>query len=650
MAKKTEKAKQSALIKLVKELKESKAELKESERRHRELFRHIRSGVAIYEAVDGGRDFIFKDFNKAGETIDRIKKEKLIGKKVTSVFPGAKAMGLVKHLREVWMTGVSVSLPESVYEDKRLGKTWRSNYLYRLPTGEVAAVYSDIPERDKAAEDLERLFDLATAMVCIVNFKGYFTKVSPAFMDVLGYSEKELLSKPFIRFVHPDDRASTLAEMGKIVKGKAVYRFMNRQVCKDGSRKFLEWTAHPVVKDRILFAIAYDVTERERALEETKRERDKISAIIQGMVNGLFVVDRQGKIVLFNKAAEIMSGYRMEDAIGKHYSKVMTFISENNKTSASASIEASLATGEIRTVTTRATLVNRSGNEIPVENSVAPLVGSEGEVFGCVVIFQDSTREHEIDQMKSEFISIATHQLHTPLTGIKWFIELLLAGRAGSLLKRQREYLINVHESNERMIRLINDLLNVSRIESGERISMNKEPVNVIKLFSQIISENISLARQNQISIVKCKGAPRSLILPVDEGRMRLAVSNILNNAIKYSKRGGRVEIGCEKEKDKEITFWIKDEGVGIPRKQQRRVFEKFFRADNIITKVTEGTGLGLYIAKSIIEAHGGRIWFESKEDEGSTFFFTISRNAKKEKRNKRKRRTDRVKRKEALA
>ena len=236
-----------------------------------------------------------------------------------------------------------------------------------------------------------------------------------------------------------------------------------------------------------------------------------------------------------------------------------------------------------------------------------------------------SLEREQIEQMKSEFVSVASHQLRTPLTGIKWFVELLQKGKAGKLLKDQKDFLEQIRESNERMIALVEELLNVSRIETGRKFEIKKVPTDVAEIIRSLSGDLIGLAHKREVTIKESSGFEKKCMLPVDEDKIRQVFQNLLSNAVKYSKAGGIVFVDSKTfPKEKKIQFSIQDTGLGIPEKQQHRMFEKFFRADNVQTAETDGTGLGLYIAKAIVEGHGGKIWFESKENSGTTFFVEL--------------------------
>jgi len=239
--------------------------------------------------------------------------------------------------------------------------------------------------------------------------------------------------------------------------------------------------------------------------------------------------------------------------------------------------------------------------------------------------WMSSTLEREeVDKMKSEFVSVASHQLRTPLTGIKWFVDLMLRGKAGEVTADQKDFLTQIHDSNERMIGLVEDLLNVSRIEAGgTKFVIKKVPTDIIPILDSLATDLVGLAEKHEVKIIHDTNFPKTLSLNVDPEKIRQVFGNLLSNSVKYSHEGGIVTIGVTTD-DKTSTFSIKDTGLGIPANQQNRVFEKFFRADNVQTKDTDGTGLGLYVVKAIVEGHGGTLRFESKENMGTTFYVSL--------------------------
>lgn len=230
------------------------------------------------------------------------------------------------------------------------------------------------------------------------------------------------------------------------------------------------------------------------------------------------------------------------------------------------------------------------------------------------------------NRMKTEFVSIASHQLRTPLSVIKWYVEFLTKKNLqANLTQEQKRYIQIIGESNQRMIRLVNDLLDISRIESG-KIQIHPQPTNIIELTQNIIQENQPLAEQKNIKII-FKYDPGLPLLYVDPKRISMVIENLISNAIKYMKdniNDALISIDLSQDGNK-FLFSITDNGVGIPEKDQKKIFKKFFRADNTMKLKTSGTGLGLFIAKAIIESHKGKMWFVSKEGGGTTFYFELS-------------------------
>lgn len=227
----------------------------------------------------------------------------------------------------------------------------------------------------------------------------------------------------------------------------------------------------------------------------------------------------------------------------------------------------------------------------------------------------------EASRMKSEFIDIASHQLRSPLTNIKWTFELLTSKELEVPSEKVEEYLNNVKENIARMVELIDDLLIVSKIEQGS-FPILKKDISLEELIKDLVSRFKVFADATHIELIfePPENFPKIF---ADPSLLKLVIENLIDNAIRYTKGGGKVEINLER-REKNICFSIKDTGLGIPQKEQKFIFRKFFRAENISKKQTRGSGLGLYVAKSVIKRSGGKIWFESEEGKGTTFFIIL--------------------------
>lgn len=234
------------------------------------------------------------------------------------------------------------------------------------------------------------------------------------------------------------------------------------------------------------------------------------------------------------------------------------------------------------------------------------------------------TREREkmISRAKSEFISISAHQLRTPLSALKWIMNMLLEGDIGPLSEDQTAIIQKGFAANERMINLVNDLLDVARIEEG-RFAYNFSTYDIVEVVQESVSEHVTLAGQKNVGLVFSPGTITQRRFKLDKEKMLLALNNLIENAIHYSFPTSEIAVGARQEGE-EIIVSVKDAGVGIPKDQQGRIFTKFFRADNVIRLQTEGSGLGLFIVKNVVLRHGGRVWFESEEGRGTTFYIAL--------------------------
>ena len=228
----------------------------------------------------------------------------------------------------------------------------------------------------------------------------------------------------------------------------------------------------------------------------------------------------------------------------------------------------------------------------------------------------------EANRLKSEFISVVSHQLRSPLSNLKWSLEILVSGRFGKLEGKPAEYLKILTDNTSRMGELVSDLLMVSRIEQG-RLPLRKSEFSMEDLAKKAISEFQPIASASNIEII-LEAVEKPLPQAIgDPSQIRQVAENFIDNAVRYTKGSGKVMVKIEK-KNKSILLSVKDEGVGIPKKDQKHIFQKFFRSSNVLKYQTQGSGLGLYIAKSIVERSKGKIGFKSEQDKGSTFWFTI--------------------------
>mgnify|MGYP001121926293 CR=1 FL=1 len=374
------------------------------------------------------------------------------------------------------------------------------------------------------------------------------------------------------------------------------------------TQKELEEKTRDLERTKIsLLNILEDMEEARRTAE---LEQLKTRAIINNLIDGILFFDNEGVLQIINPAAKKILGLKEENLIGKT-------IEEIEKNSLLIKVIQAAKSQEKDSVKE----IAFGPDQIFELNSA--LVSSETENLGFVINIRDVSRERRVERLKSEFVTVAAHQLRTPLSAIKWTLKMFLEGDLGQLTPNQLNFIEKLYQSNERMIELVNDLLNVARIEEGRQIT-ELVPASLESLCQEVIDSFKYLLDKKNIVFGFLLPAEKLPLVKVDRESIKLVIHNLLDNAIKYTPVGGQITISLTKKNDEFLEFQIKDTGFGIPKDQQHRIFSRFFRGANIIKLETEGTGLGLFIVKNIVEAHGGRVWFESEEGKGTTFYFTL--------------------------
>lgn len=347
-------------------------------------------------------------------------------------------------------------------------------------------------------------------------------------------------------------------------------------------------------------------------------EAAKSHAILEGVADGVMVTDAQGEITWFNAAAERILQSSRADVIGQPVSEMPGIL--NLAGTSWPQLVERWGAGDIgsdQEILHEGQLVL---GERVISIHIAPVI-RQGEFEGTVSVFRDITREVEVDRMKSEFVSSVSHELRTPMTSIKGYIDLLHGGMAGELSNGQKQFLQIVKNNTDRLILLVNDLLDISGLQSG-KVKLAFEPVDPVAVVDEVLTALAPDAAERH-QVLESRIAEPLPCVRADPHRMIQILTNLCKNAIKYTPTGGQVLVDA-KVVEKSVHFHVMDNGIGISEEDQKKLFNRFFRADNPLVQSSSGTGLGLPIVKSIVELHGGEIWFKSALGEGSMFSFSL--------------------------
>jgi PAS domain S-box-containing protein len=355
----------------------------------------------------------------------------------------------------------------------------------------------------------------------------------------------------------------------------------------------------------------------ERKVVEIGDAKAKDDAILNSIGDGLIVTDEAGEILLINKIASDLTGITSDKPGQKVTDRVMYDDAGNEIAPEEQPLMVALKTGK---KINRYVLAPGKDDAKIILNITANPVKEHDRHIGAIEIIRDVTEEKEVERMKTEFISVASHQLRTPLSATKWFSQMLLNGDAGKLQDGQIDFVKNISSSTDRMIELVNSLLNISRLESG-KIMVEPTPTDLKKMVTDLTESVKQKAEEKKLKL-DVKVDEKIPQINLDPRLISQVYSSLLTNAMNYTSKGSvAVTVNV---KDKDVVSEITDTGIGIPAGEQKKVFNKFYRGTNVKTVETDGTGLGVYLAKVIVESHGGKIGFESQEGKGTTFWFSL--------------------------
>lgn len=356
---------------------------------------------------------------------------------------------------------------------------------------------------------------------------------------------------------------------------------------------------------------------RHSLIERQKAEAD---ALFLSIGDGALVTDIDGKVSRINRAGLKILRMEEEDIIGTWYPDRV--VAEDEKGNVLNYIERPIAemfmTG--KSVSAKLYFRRADGTRVPISLTVSPVMVDDKPI-GAIEIFRDITQEVRLDRAKDEFISLASHQLRTPATGVKQYLTMVLEGYVGDITEAQRRFIQTANESNDRQLRIIDDILKVAAADAGNLV-LTKEKVDLAQLIKTVIAEQASkFAKKDQV--VTFHSSAPTIIAEVDKGAFRMVLENLIDNAHKYTYSGKRIDIYVRKYKNR-VVIAVKDQGTGITKTDINKLFQKFSRLKNPLSVSSGGTGLGLYWVKQILNLHNGEIKVISTPGKGTNFIISL--------------------------
>jgi PAS domain S-box-containing protein len=395
---------------------------------------------------------------------------------------------------------------------------------------------------------------------------------------------------------------------------------------------FRAYSGQSTANDRIVLQSFADqaaiAVHNAQLYQHVSQERQRLAAILDHSADGIMILDASLVILRFNKALARMYGIRQPlDMIGKPHDEVIQLDHVEQGITLSEAIregwpDQSAADAPPDVLYVEGDLMRPDGTHISLGVTYAPLVDEQGNLRNIIVNVRDITHFREAQELKSTFISIISHELKTPVALIKGYAGTQRREDANWSRETVQQSLAVIEEEADRLNELIENLLAASKLQADGMRLTNIGDVDLASVAARSV-ERFQVQTPNHELILDF---PKDLpIIQGDETRLRQVIDNLISNAIKYSPKGGEVRISGSYD-DQSVTVAIKDQGVGLSYDEQERIFERFYRVDDALSRKTQGTGLGLYLARAVIEAHGGKIWVESQPGKGATFLFTLSR------------------------
>jgi PAS domain S-box-containing protein len=484
-----------------------------------------------------------------------------------------------------------------------------------------------------------RFMNLSLDMQCTIGFDGMFRSLNPSWQRVLGFSAAELMSKPRMEFIHPEDQAMTSAEFARLQDGQSAIAFENRYRRKNGGYRWLLWNAVCVPEQELIYAVARDITTRKNAENEVRTSEERYRKLFDKNPQPTWIYDRETlRFLAVNQAAIDTYGYSREDFLAMTIRDIrpaedveafLKNIASQRKDPRSERVwrhqkkDGSLIYAEL---TTYALAFDGRAAEFVIAEDITERKLAEEERARFMASLEMANRELELrnreveraTNMKSKFLASMSHELRTPLNAIVGFSDLLSDETPGPLNPKQKRFVMHIKQGSAHLLQLINDILDLSKIEAG-LLELRCEDFDLKDALPEVLSTIRPLAMAKNIQVDQTLEAP--LALYADRVRFKQILYNLLSNAVKFTPKDGRIEVACCGEENF-VRISVTDTGMGIRPEDHAMVFEEFRQVEGAASQ--QGTGLGLAITKRLIEQQGGTIGLKSELGKGSCFTFTL--------------------------
>ncbi len=631
-------------------LKESELLIRQSQERYINLFDKMHNGVAIYEPINDGADFVIKDFNKAAEQIENIQKKDILGKKVTDVFPGIEKSGILSAFQKVYHQGMPVEIGPTFYSDPRIS-SWRENFIYRLSSGELVTVYSDITEKIIAQEKIqqaeaqvrqsEEKYRLITEdsndLISIVTREFKIEYINESVFRLLGYRAEELVGKSRLGLVHPDDIKKVLDVLAGFRGNDSSEAIIEARLRhKNGEFIWFETKTRKIMYEgekRLLF-VSRDITTRKKTEAQLQESESRYRIMLENASDMVSLLDENMYYEFVNQNQLKLLGYEQNEIIGK---SVVEFIHPGDL---GCSIEEFMCSflkgvgcGEYR-------LTHKDGHNIWFETKGTTYFDNYGRRKTLLLSrdiseskrmkdelmimnqelelrVEERTRElqnaqerlirHEKLAAAGKIAGTISHELRNPLGAISnsiYFLNMKLSEAD----EKVRKHIDNIQNEVERARRIITELLDFTRIKQPDFVTGDIVPIVKIALAQVTIPPGIN---------TRFESHPASIPIKMDPALLQQAFINIITNAVQAMPQGGSLAITLSVNEDR-VIIRFQDSGVGIPKENMNLIFEPLFSTKKA------GIGLGLSLVKDIVEKHEGNITVESEVNQGTTFLFSF--------------------------